>query len=501
MRRRLKRIRCVLSLWLLLGLLTLLRKTLLMAFRQAQTRLQNFFARPSGPPSSPAKAAAVPPGPIAAALGPGRKEKRSDYERTFHSFFVKPNVTVAPPHYFPHDDVRRATMKDTIDQAMSLPKDSNSPRDEMQNVPEVGTATSEQIAGLLHIPLHKRGRRGNLLGYTTKDLLARINAPDDSSLPPIIDQTKEKSSKEGGAAIYLKLLNSLPNKFLRFAEDVRPPYSGTFTRNPTTSGLRKGRNPFQRTLPKITYDYDSEAEWEEGALDEDGEELLSDNEEEDEEAESLDDEMDEFLDDEEDEAKGRRGQLAALVPLSSGLCWEDEDGRNSRAEFGSMKMEVLIGNYYNTVFIHTLANDFVLEGVSGPIDPFSTIYWNPPPKNTKSLTNFLVPAASSPKPSISTSMEPPRLPLTVSTRPQVTNIALGMEIGAHKKGRSVTLVPAEDLDAFKRAVEGSDMTKAGLIEVLKKQFPKIGKESIKQTLGKVAARVGDRERDKRWVLI
>lgn len=98
-------------------------------------------------------------------------------------------------------------------------------------------------------------------------------------------------------------------------------------------------------------------------------------------------------------------------------------------------------------------------------------------------------------------MEPPRLPLAVSTRPQVTNIALGIEAGTPKKGKSVSLVPAEDLDAFKRAVEGSDMTKAGLIEVLKKQFPKIGKESIKQTLGKVAARVGDREKDKRWVLI
>lgn len=98
-------------------------------------------------------------------------------------------------------------------------------------------------------------------------------------------------------------------------------------------------------------------------------------------------------------------------------------------------------------------------------------------------------------------MEPPRLPINASTKPQVTDITLGVEISTPKKGKSVSLVPAEDLDAFKRAVEGSDMTKAGLVEVLKKQFPKIGKESIKQTLGKVAARVGDREKDKRWVLI
>lgn len=98
-------------------------------------------------------------------------------------------------------------------------------------------------------------------------------------------------------------------------------------------------------------------------------------------------------------------------------------------------------------------------------------------------------------------MEPPRFPLAASGRPHMTNVAVGVDAATIKKGKSVALVPAEDLDAFKRAVEGSDMTKAGLIEVLKKQFPKIGKESIKQTLTKVAARVGDRERDKRWVLI
>lgn len=257
---------------------------------------------------------------------------------------MKPNVTVASPHCFQRDDTYKSMVKRMIDKAIFLSKESDPADEQMRIVPGVGTVTSDQIAELLRIPLHKRGRRGKLLGYTTKDLLARINAPDDSSLSPIIGSAKDKLSKEDGVAIYLKLLNSLPNKFLRFAEDVRPPYSGTFTRNPTKTGLRKGRNPFQRSLPRVNYDYDSEAEWEEGALDEDGEELLSDNEEEDEEAESLDDEMEGFLDDEEDEAaKGRRGQLAALVPLSSGLCWEDEDGRNSRAEFEGMKMEVLIG--------------------------------------------------------------------------------------------------------------------------------------------------------------
>ena len=62
------------------------------------------------------------------------------------------------------------------------------------------------------------------------------------------------------------------------------------------------------------------------------------------------------------------------------------------------------------------------------------------------------------------------------------------------------MVPPEDLHAFKAAIDGSDMTKAGLIEVLKKTFPKIPKEAIKNTVGLVAERVGDSSRDKRWVL-
>ncbi|KAI5839612.1 chromatin assembly factor 1 subunit A-domain-containing protein [Morchella snyderi] len=313
---------------------------------RAQTRLQNFFVKPSGPPSSPAKAAAAPPGTCPKTMPPELeiRQKQSDYEKSFQPFFVKPNVTVAP---FQRDDAYKFAMKASIDKALAFPREHNCAEDQMETVPAVGKVTKEQITELLHIPPHKRGPRGKMLGYTTKDLLARINAPDDSSLPPIIELKKQKIPEGAdGTAIYFKMLNCLPNKFLKFAEDVRPPYSGTFTRNPTTIGLRKGRNPFQKTLPNVNYDYDSEVEWEEGAQDEDGEELLSDDGEEDEEVESLDDEMDGFLDDEEDQAaKNRRGALAALVPLSSGLCWEDEDGRNTRAEFEEMKMEVLLGEF------------------------------------------------------------------------------------------------------------------------------------------------------------
>ena len=53
----------------------------------------------------------------------------------------------------------------------------------------------------------------------------------------------------------------LPKKFLRFHEDVRPPYDGTWSKK---SPLVTGRKPFGKDVAVFEYDYDSECEWEEG---------------------------------------------------------------------------------------------------------------------------------------------------------------------------------------------------------------------------------------------
>lgn len=57
------------------------------------------------------------------------------------------------------------------------------------------------------------------------------------------------------------------------------------------------------------------------------------------------------------------------------------------------------------------------------------------------------------------------------------------------------------MDDFKREVEGSNLSKVGLIEVLKKKFPGRSGAAIKSTLEMVAKRVGSKEVDKRWVLV
>eukprot|EP00934_Nitzschia_sp_Nitz4_P005677 Nitzschia sp. Nitz4//scaffold251_size28233//17903//21114//NITZ4_008134-RA/size28233-augustus-gene-0.12-mRNA-1//1//CDS//3329544244//5667//frame0 len=100
----------------------------------------------------------------------------------------------------------------------------------------------------------------------------------------------------------------VPNKyrFLSFYEDCRPAYHGTWSK---TSTIITGRTPFAKDSAYLDYDYDSEAEWEEGD-DEIGEDVDDDakNQEEDEDGDAkmydFDDGFcvadDHFLDTEED---------------------------------------------------------------------------------------------------------------------------------------------------------------------------------------------------------
>ena len=63
------------------------------------------------------------------------------------------------------------------------------------------------------------------------------------------------------------------------------------------------------------------------------------------------------------------------------------------------------------------------------------------------------------------------------------------------------LVSADDMEDFRREIEGSNLSKVGLIEVLKKKFPGRSGATIKNTLELIAKRVGSREADKRWVIV
>ena len=72
---------------------------------------------------------------------------------------------------------------------------------------------------------------------------------------------------------------------------------------------------------------------------------------------------------------------------------------------------------------------------------------------------------------------------------------------ASKSAAPKKMVPDDQLPAFKAEIQGKDLTKIGMIEALKKAFPKLPKAAITSTLSTVAARVGPTEKEKRWVLI
>lgn len=344
---------------------------------------------------------------------------------------------------------------------------------------EMDDAPDGNVASLLRLSDDQKQPRGRRT-LPVKTIVERLHG----SFEKPIDLTEDTT---GSTSKPWDLLQQVPVKYLHFGEDVRPPYFGTYTKVQTLTEARKlARNPYSKTLPEANYDYDSEAEWEEP---EEGEDLGDD--EDDEESQDGGEDMEDFLDDEDDPLKNRRRQIATdLEPVSTGLVWEDAHGKPQPSETAS-----------------TLPSDFdefrrgvLLPSNPASIDPFSTAYWETEPT---------VPAMSATNESILNGvMKPPRLPLQakpVATLNGITSVpATDIKRGPGRPPKEGAgpkrLVPAEYMEDFKRAIQGSDFTKIALVEMLKKKFPKVPKDAIQNTVTAVAARVGPSADSKKWVL-
>ncbi|KIX92510.1 uncharacterized protein Z520_11830 [Fonsecaea multimorphosa CBS 102226] len=324
-------------------------------------------------------------------------------------------------------------------------------------------------------------------GVTSEKLRNRFRRrPRVRPVKPVKEILDEMSGPETAPidlANPANILADLPYKYLFFHEDVRPPYHGTYTRVVSPRSTRKlAINSAHRGLPDTNYDYDSEAEWQEP--EEGDEEVLEDDEKS--EDEDGDEEMGDFLDDEGEVAK-RQLIVGNMEPKCSGLCWEGGDSQPQDGfDLSSFRMDVL---HDSTVF---------------PIDPYSTMHWadmgkKSPVKREEKLQTL--------------SMQPPRLPL-VAVDPNTSVSQSGLlkfapsdrqleNQGQTSKlkattasGKPVKTISPDLMPAFREAVSGTTLTKTGLIEVLKNQFPKCAKDAIKNTLEAIAER-----REKKWVLI
>lgn len=400
----------------------------------------------------------IPPSPQKKII----KSAQSDYERYFLPFNLPAHTILAPRNALLEEGGVREAARARLDSFICQPGVS-------QDTPTRETLRSR-------FPLRKRR------WYKTATIAEVVESVNGSSERPIdLTRTKETSTQSP-----LEMLQAIPMKYIHFGEDVRPPYYGTYTKSyAETEAIRLARNPTCRLRQDTNYDYDSEAEWEEP---EEGEDLDSDGEDDgDEEPE---DDMDGFLDDEEDPQMKRRLISGDLVPVSTGLCWEDSDSV-SRLNDGSGAICTEFKDY---------RMGCLLEQQWQAIDPFSTAYWAPDPTLIPVTTSVTAKAQMSSGP-----MNPPRAPLAQRTMNGLLNTLNTPQIpppgSATKPGKSKRLIPAEQLTAFKAEIDGKDLTKIGMVEALKKVFPKLPKDAITNTLSVVAARIGPTEKEKRWVLI
>ena len=256
-----------------------------------------------------------------------RKQRLPDYERSFPPFFVQSHTTLAPSHRFCRDEQGLCHAQEQIDEALH-------PSQKGSDIP---TDLAFDPYDLLHISPHRR-YRCLLSVVSVKDIVAEIDGASHNPIDLTESQFQRATKKP------LDLLKSIPVKILKFAEDVRPPYIGTYTRLRDAQSIsRIARNPFRRELPETNYDYDSEAEWEEPG---EGEDLDSEGEEEIEDEDEAD--MEGFLDDEETDARAikRRPILGDLEPTCSGICWEGPQAHGSEKpsiDLVIFKLDVLLG--------------------------------------------------------------------------------------------------------------------------------------------------------------
>ncbi|KAF2852028.1 hypothetical protein T440DRAFT_393703 [Plenodomus tracheiphilus IPT5] len=389
------------------------------------------------------------------------KNAQSDYDRYFLPFNLPAHTILAPINAFLDDPAKVEAARSRLDELFS-------------NGASHDSSVTQQT---LRFTFSSRQRRG----FKTATITEIIDCVNGSSEQPI-DLTADANASPGQP---LEMLKDIPMKYIHFPEDVRPPYYGTYTKAYEDAEARRlARNPISRVRKDTQYDYDSEAEWEEP---EEGEDLDSDGE--DDGDEEIEDDMDGFLDDEEDPQLKRRLISGDLVPVSTGLCWEDPD-HVSQLNDGS-------GAICTDFKDFTIGYLFEQQPVS--IDPFSTSYWSPESSKLASATT-----TTSKGPTGNGPMNPPRAPLaqrTMNGLLNTLNTPSTPQASSSKPAKAKRMIPPEQLPAFRAEVDGKDLTKIGMIEALKKAFPKLPKDAISNTLSVIAARVGPTEKEKRWVLI
>ncbi|SCV04095.1 LAMI_0H13366g1_1 [Lachancea mirantina] len=256
---------------------------------------------------------------------------------------------------------------------------------------------------------------------------------------------QQMTSKEKSEDDFQKLLQQIPQKYIKFYENVRPPYIGTYSKEI----ILPKDNPLSTAETGYDYDYDSDWDWNnEGDEEGGGIEDLDDaevEEEEDDAEDGSEGEFDEFLEDADtiDGAKKQKfvGPLIPTVKLRTDYCSLPDDDRY----------------YFDLVSVEAL----IIQ------QPFPiSIDYNPPSKRPANDEN------------------------KVDARDEPS----------HKNAKSV-ITESADLITLYNEVHESSFSLATLTELAQNKLPKYSKKTIRNTIKDLATRVAvDGKASKIWQL-
>ncbi|SMN18523.1 similar to Saccharomyces cerevisiae YPR018W RLF2 Largest subunit (p90) of the Chromatin Assembly Complex (CAF-1) with Cac2p and Msi1p [Maudiozyma saulgeensis] len=351
---------------------------------------------------------------------------KSDYESSFLPFYARDGIIMP---------TTTLTTKDELKEKM------NAIDDKLKN------PTTEDTVNETKLWLSSRYKaRDKGISYKAVTLLQQMTA-------------KDKSDEELRA-----LLSLVPQKYIKFYENVRPPYIGTYSKD-TKLPIE---NPFSTEGTNYNYSYDSDLEWVNEEEDADGagiDNLESGEEEEDEEDddEGSENEFDGFLDKEESGNSGNNnkkfiGPLIPTVLLRINIQNMDDDDKN----------------YFNLTSAEALISD-----ISLPIDPHQKI---------RSATQSRISASTSPS----------KRSADASDNNSNNNNSGSLESPDKKKAKLLITDPKDLLKLFDE-IQDSTFSLGTVTEISQKSLPNYNKQTIKNTVKEYAIRgSGKGDNPRKW---
>ncbi|AQZ15457.1 RLF2 (YPR018W) [Zygosaccharomyces parabailii] len=316
-----------------------------------------------------------------------------------------------------------------------------------------------------HSKLDESKTRIDLLLKRNDDDVTRWLAASQGSIKPpqkpgyaAVTLLQQMTSKEATDEELKNLLSLIPQKYIKFYENVRPPYMGTYSK----SVLLPADDPFSTKDTGYNYDYDSDLEW---INDEDEEEgggvdnLESGEEDEDEEDEEASEgEFDGFLDTEDNISNVHSNKRRFIGPLIPTVCL--------RTNQDTMQEDDRC--YYDMVSVQYLMAD-----QSFPIDPLHYIR-----QNGESHTALKGCTSDSQHDSCS----------SPSVSPE------------KKKAKSLISEPKDLLKLFDE-IQDSTFSLGTVTEIAQKNLPFYSKQTIKNTVKQYAARSSVKgETARKWTI-